>query len=139
MVLPADLRTYAVDLAGRLVLAENPGEEVRALRTRYGFTQAWVSDQVDLRRESLSRIESGHVNLSLAFLQRFVRVMTLARAVREHLAQGEVRRRDPDEVYLSRLASDLRLPKAVGDEVIVASMVSYQRKRRTALRGLGNR
>lgn len=141
MVLPAALQEYQVDLVGRLVVSESPGVEVKALRERYAFTQEWLANLLEMRRESLSRVESGRVNLSLPFVQRFGRIMTLARGVREHLASLE--RRDvagppaPDEQYLEMITVGLRLDRATADEVILASTLAYEQKRRETLRDLG--
>lgn len=115
---------------------DEPGVEVKSLREKYGFTQEFLSALCDLRRESLSRIESGSVGLSLPFVQRFVRVMTFARGVREHLAYAEARGNAPDERHFDMLAMTLRMEPVAKEDVVLASMVSYERKRREALRGL---
>ena len=117
---------------------DEPGGEVKALRERYGFTQDSLARLCDLRRESLSRIESGHVRLSLDFLQRFTRLMTLARGVREHLAYAEARGNNPDERHVRMLAMSLRVEPEAAEEVVLQSLVSYEKKRREALRGLPN-
>jgi DNA-binding XRE family transcriptional regulator len=134
LLLPSTLREFQVDLAGRLVMLDEPGAEVKALRERYGFTQDFLAPLVGLRRESLSRIESGAVGLSLEFVRRFTRVMTLARGVREHLAWVEARGNAPDERHLDMLSMTLRIEPEAKEEIVFASMVSYERKRREALR-----
>lgn len=136
MYLPSNLRDAQIELAGRLATMESPGHEIKGLRERYGFTQEWLSGVLQMRRESLSRVESGHVSLSLNFIQRFTKVMTLARGVREHMAYVEARDQRPDEAYLAMLAVGLRLDKATADEVILVSQINYEQKRRSALRGL---
>ena len=109
---------------------------MQALRERYGFTQEFVATALGLRRESLSRIEGGRVALTLPVLQRFTRVVTLARGVREHLAYAEARGNHPDERHLDAIAQALRIDKATADEVVLQSMISYDRKRRETLRAL---
>lgn len=136
MYLPTSLRDFQVELAGKLVTGEAPGKEVKAIRERYGFTQDWLAGLLGMRRESLSRIESGHVSLSVPFLQRFVRLITLARGVREHLASVESRQGQVDSAFLGMIAMSLRVDKATADEVILASMMSYEAKRKEALREL---
>jgi len=106
------------------------------LRERYGFTQEGLATLLGLRRESLSRIETGAVALTLPVLQRITRIVTLSKAVREHLASVESRGGRVDDAFLSMLAVALRLDKATADEVILASMMSYEQKRREALRSL---
>ncbi len=106
------------------------------MRERYGFTQEALAAMLSLRRESLSRIEGGKVSLSLGFLQRFTRIVTLARAVREHLAYAEARGNHPDVGRIDALSLSLRLDKEVADEVVLASMMAYEEKRRQTLRSL---
>lgn len=135
-LLPSALREFQVDLAGRLALHDQPGPEIKSLRERYGFTQDFVANVLGLRRESVSRLESGRISLTLPVLQRFTRVVTLAKGVREHLAYAEARNNLPDERHLDMLAQSLRLEKEAADEVVLASMMSYERKRRETLRTL---
>ena len=133
LLLPSALREFQQELAGRLAMLDQPGVEVQALREKYGFTQEFMARALDLRRESLSRIEGGKVALTLPMLQRFTRVVTLARGVREHLAWAEGRGNLPDERHLDMLATSLRLDKPVADEVVLASMMSYDKKRRDTI------
>lgn len=90
-----------------------------------------------LRRETLSRIETGAIALTLDVLQRFTRVITLARGVREALAYAEARGNLPDERLFAQLAQSLRVDRDAAEEVVLASMISYDRKRRETLRGVG--
>jgi transcriptional regulator with XRE-family HTH domain len=134
-LLPSALREFQTELAGRLVLLDEPGAEVKALREKYGFTQEFLARLLGLRRESLSRVESGAVGLSLDFVRGFARVITLARGVREHIAYAEARGNTPDERTFEMLAMTLRIEPAAKEEIVLASMVSYEKKRREALRG----
>lgn len=109
---------------------------MQALREKYGFTQDQLAQLLDLRRESLSRIESGKVALTLPVLQRFARLVTLARGVREHLAYCEARGNLPDERHLDTIAMSLQVEKGAADEVVLASMMSYEKKRKETLRSL---
>ena len=135
-LLPSALREFQTDLAGRLALMEDPGAEMKALRERYGFTQDALAKLLGMRRESLSRVETGSVSLTLDLLQRFTRIVTLARGVREQLAFAEARGNLPDERMFDRLAQSLRLDKESADDVVLMSMMSYDKKRRETLRAL---
>lgn len=109
---------------------------MKALRERHGFTQDALARLLGIRRESLSRVETGAVSLTLDLLQRFTRVVTLSRAVREQLAYAEARGNHPDERFFERVAQSLRLDKEAADEVVLVSMMAYEKKRRDALRAL---
>ncbi|MGQ0534915.1 MAG: helix-turn-helix transcriptional regulator [Methanobacteriota archaeon] len=135
--LPDEVQGFITDLASRLLLSTEPGREVKALRDRYGFTQESLAGLVQIRRESLSRIESGHVQPSTQFLQRFSRIMTLAYTVRNHLARVEQSRSPPDYMQLFHVAAALDLPRETSEEVILTSTASYNEKRQTLLKDLG--
>jgi transcriptional regulator with XRE-family HTH domain len=132
-LLPSTLREFQTELAGRLVLHDAPGDDVKTLRERFGFTQEFLAGLVGLRRESLSRIESNAVGLSIDFVKAYARVMTFAKGVREHLAYAEARGNTPDERHFEMLAMTLRIEPDAKEEIVLASMVSYERKRREAL------
>ena len=133
---PSALREFQVELAGRLALSDAAGDEVRRWRERYGFTQSALAPLLELRRESLSRIESGRVALTLPVLVRFTRLITLARGVREHLAFVEARGNVPDGRHLDMLGMVLRLSKATADDVVLEATMQYDKKKRQALRGV---
>jgi hypothetical protein len=61
------------------------------------------------------------------------RVVTLARGVREHLAYAEARGNMPDERRLDMIAQSLRLEKDAADEVVLQSMISYEKKRKETI------
>lgn len=137
MYLPEDLEEFRTELAGQLILEDEPGDRVKQLRNRFGFTQKWLAEALDMRRESLSRVESGHVDVSPRFVREFTRVMTLARGVREHAAEAEVRETGPDERKLARWAKSLGFNGEIADEIILQSMINYGKKREEAVSDLG--
>ena len=130
------LREFQHELAGRLALHEAPGPDMQALREKHGFTQEQLATLLGLRRESLSRIESGRVALTLPVLQRFARLLTLAKGVREHLASADARGIAPDERHLDTLAQALHVEKDAADEVVLVSTMAYDRKKRETLRAV---
>lgn len=109
---------------------------MQALREKHGFTQEQLAGLLDLRRESLSRIEGGKVALTLPILQRFTRLVTLARGVREHLAYADSRNNLPDERFFEVIAQALHVEKEAADEVVLAATMAYDRKKRETLRGM---
>ncbi|MHB8604069.1 MAG: helix-turn-helix domain-containing protein [Thermoplasmatota archaeon] len=139
MFLPSDLREFQTELAGRLVLMEEPGKEMQSLRERYGFKQEWFANLLGIRRESLSRIETGAIRPTVEMIQRFTRIVTLARGVREHIAYQEARDNRIDEGLLHGLVVSLRLEKEAAEEIILASQMNYEAKRRETLRGISKR
>jgi transcriptional regulator with XRE-family HTH domain len=108
---------------------------MQSLREKHAFTQEQLALLLGLRRESLSRIESGKIALTLPILQRFTRIVTLARGVREHLAWAESRGNIPDQRHLDTIALALHVEKGAADEVVLLATMAYDRKRRETLAG----
>lgn len=130
------MREFQHELAGRLALLDTPGAEMQGLREKHGFTQEQLAGLLGLRRESLSRIEGGKVSLTLPILQRFSRVVTLAKAVREHLAYADARGNLADERHLDMLASSLLLDHAAADEIVLVATMAYEKKKRDTIRSM---
>lgn len=136
-LLPDALRSFAVEQAGRLLMADRPGPGIRELRTRFGLTQKQVADLVDLRRESLSRIEGGRQSPSADLLRALVRTFTLVHGAREHVAEAEADDRPVDPAYLHRLAKALGVPPADADGILMQALSDVGGKREKILEELG--
>lgn len=132
-LLAEETRAFAVEQAGRLLMADDPGPRVRDLRDRFGFTQAELADCLDLRRETLSRIESGGQRPSADVLRELVRVATVAHDAREHAARAETEDRRVDLAAIRRTATALRLDADVADDVVMQALADYGGKRKEIL------
>lgn len=131
--LPDNLRQAQVEMAGRIVLADEQGMMVREVRERFGFTQTELSRLLGIRRETLSRIESDRLNPSTRLIVALARMHALARGVREHLAERERAGLQPDHDYLAMIGNALRLPRPVASEIIIAAINGYESKRKQIL------
>lgn len=124
-------------LAGEIALSEEPGEEVRTARKRCGFTQTELAPNLDVRRETLSRIEQGHATPTLPVVARFARVITLARHVREEAARLEKRQRIPDPRAFTHRGHGLGLDQETTEAVAKRALTAYDAKRRQLLESIG--
>jgi DNA-binding XRE family transcriptional regulator len=130
------VRRRAIELAGEVVVDGHAGDVIRSTREHYGFTQSWLAPRLGVRRESLSRIESGRSSPTLGVVDRFARVIALAHHVRQTAARSEAsgRRLDPESFESAGRQLDLDPSEA---ETIAAEAVSqYQAKRRQLLEGV---
>lgn len=84
---PEWLISFEKDVAGEIFLSQNPGEVIREYRTRYDMSQEDLGELMDLRRESISRIENGAVTPTLDFIRAFIRAAALIEAIRVERAQ----------------------------------------------------
>lgn len=128
----------AVRLAGEIVISDTPGQAVRDARTRYGFTQTWLAPHLGVRRESLSRIESGHSKPTLDVVSRFARVISLARHVRSEAARLESTPQEPDPDSFRQAGRSLGLDEQTTDAVAERALDAYNEKRRELLEGIGS-
>lgn len=135
-LLPDDLGAFAVEQAGRLLMAERPGGPMKAQRSRFGMTQKELAGLIGLRRETLSRVESGSQSPSADLLRDVVRVFTLAHAARSHAAACEAADRPIDHGHLTRIAHALEVKPDVADRVVMKALASYGGKREAVLKDL---
>ncbi len=125
-------------LAGEIALSEAPGDEVRTARMRCGFTQTELAPDLDVRRETLSRIEQGHATPTLPVVARFARVITLARHVREEAARLEKRQRIPNPRAFIHRGQGLGLDHETTEAVAQRALTAYDAKRRQLLESIGD-
>ncbi|MCX9009856.1 MAG: helix-turn-helix transcriptional regulator [Candidatus Methanoperedens sp.] len=84
---PEWLVSFEKDAAGEIILSQYPGEVIREYRMRYDMSQEDLGELMDLRRESISRIENGAVTPTLDFIRAFIRAAALIEAIRVERAQ----------------------------------------------------
>lgn len=130
------VRSRAVELAGEVVVSDTAGDVIRSTREHHGFTQAWLAPRLGVRRESLSRIESGRSNPTLGVVDRFARVMALAHHVRQTAARSETARRTPDPGGFDAVGRALGLSSEETKAIAAEAISQYEAKRRSLLEGV---
>ncbi|NOZ76457.1 MAG: helix-turn-helix transcriptional regulator [Euryarchaeota archaeon] len=85
---------YVRYYGGRLVSADNPSQEIKLRRKALGITQEELGNLLDLRRETISRIENGSIKPTFDFVIRFSRTLAAAKVIRELKALSEVKDRE---------------------------------------------
>lgn len=130
------VRRRAVELAGEVVVSDQAGDVIRSTREHYGFTQSWLAPRLGVRRESLSRIESGRSNPTLSVVDRFARVMALAHHVRRAAAQSETSRTAPNVSVFDQAGRTLDLDPDETQAIATEAIARYEDKRRQLLEGV---
>ncbi|WP_456475393.1 helix-turn-helix domain-containing protein [Candidatus Pyrohabitans sp.] len=125
------------EIGGKIIASPEPGRYLKELREGAGVTQEELGTLMDLRRESISRIENGGITPSLSYVRRFSRVIAALKIVRELIAREEVSllagRSDTNfsprllRLCLGFSAQELKLISELG-------VKSYQRTKKKALR-----
>jgi ribosome-binding protein aMBF1 (putative translation factor) len=127
------VRRRAIELAGEVVVNDHPGDVIRSEREHYGFTQSWLAPRLGVRRESLSRIESGRSSPTLSVVDRFARVMSLARHVRQAAARSETSKAAPDAGAFETVGRELDLDPEETRAIAAEAISRYEDKRRQLL------
>jgi len=86
---PEWLGSFEKDIAGEIIMSQEPGEVIREYRTRYEMSQEELGALMELRRESISRIENGSVTPTFGFMKSFITAIALIEAIRVERAQNK--------------------------------------------------
>ncbi len=84
---PEWLTSFEREIAGEITLSQEPGDVIKEYRTRYGMSQEELGYIMDLRRESISRIENGSVTPTFDFVRGFIMTVAIIEAIRVERAQ----------------------------------------------------
>ncbi len=88
-------KDYIRELSLKIFLSKNIGLELKNIRRQLGLTQKDVAEFMNLRRETISRIENGSINPTFDYIKRFVIFIALVKIFRDISALEEM------GVYLS--------------------------------------
>ncbi len=86
---PEWLALFEREIASEIILSYRPGDVIREYRMRYDMSQKELGDIMDLRRESISRIENGSVTPTFDFVRGFIITVAVIEAIRVERAQNK--------------------------------------------------
>ena len=86
---PEWLVSFEKDIAGEIIISQEPGELIRGYRMRYEMSQEELGELMELRRESISRIENGSVTPTFGFMKSFITAIALIEEIRVERAQNK--------------------------------------------------
>ncbi len=121
---PEWLISFEKDVAGAILLGQEPGNVVQEYRKRYGMSQEELGELMELRRESISRIENGSVTLTFEFMKKFINAMALIEAIRVERAQHK----EIDVYFLENLAKELGFSREKLMLMLKTALESYDKK-----------
>ncbi len=113
MYTPEWLTRFAKDIAGKIVMTPGQGSTIQEYRKNYGITQKELGQLMDLRRETISRIENGKVNPTIDFIQNFVAALAIAEATKAYCKGHDV-----EFPFLERIAKEFGIPSAKLDQIL---------------------
>ncbi len=121
---PDWLVSFERDMAGEIVLDHDPGKIIREYRKKYGISQEELGGLMDMRRESILRIENGSVIPTFVFVKTFIKAMALIEAVRVERAQH----RRIDIYFLENIVKESGLSLEKLPFILTVAVQSYDKK-----------
>ena len=121
---PEWLASFERDIAGEVVLSHEPGDVIRKYRMRYGISQEELGIIMDLRRESISRIENGSVTPTFDFVRGFIATVAIVEAIRVERAQ----KKEINVHLLENIARESGFPIEKLPFVLKLAVESYDKK-----------
>ncbi len=120
---PQWLVSFQKDVAVDVTLGDS-GNVIQEYRKRYGISQEEMGELMNLRRESISRIENGSVTPTFEFVKTFIRTMALIEAIRVERAQNK----EIDVYFLENIAKESGLSLEKIPFMLKIAIESYDRK-----------
>jgi len=121
---PDWLVSFQKDVAVAIILGQDTGEVICEYRKRYGMSQEDFGKLMGLRRESISRIETGSVTPTFDFAKKFINAMALIEAIRVERAQHK----EIDVYFLENLAKELGFNREKLEFMLKVAVESYDKK-----------
>lgn len=121
---PDWLVSFQKDVAVAIILGLDTGEVICEYRKRYGMSQEEFGELMGLRRESISRIETGSVTPTFDFAKKFINAMALIEAIRVERAQHK----EIDVYFLENLAKELGFNREKLEFMLKVAVESYDKK-----------
>ncbi len=124
LYIPEWLVSFQKDVAGEILLNQEPGIAIREYRKRYDMSQEELGELMNLRRESISRIENESVTPTFDFVKKFINAVALIEAIRVERAQ----RKEIDVYFLENLAKELGFTREIAMHLLKVAVKSYDKK-----------
>jgi predicted transcriptional regulator len=119
-------------ISGDIVNTPDRGSVIQSYRSRMDITQEEMSQIMQLRRETISRIENGRVTPTLAFIHKFSGVATLMEAVKSFRSMNNA----IDYPYFIRVGAEIGVPQEKIMSIVDTAVQNYDKKRKKAIRFL---
>lgn len=121
---PEWLVSFQKEIAGAILLTQDTGDVICKYRTRYEMSQQELGELMGLRRESISRIETGSVTPTFDFARKFINAAALIEAIRVERAQHK----EIDVYFLENLAKELGFNREKLTFMLKVAVESYDKK-----------
>jgi DNA-binding XRE family transcriptional regulator len=121
---PEWLVSFEKDVASEIILNEDSGDVIREFRRRYDMSQVELGELMNLRRESISRIENGSVTPTFEFVKNFIKTVALIESIRVERAQHK----EIDVYFLENIAKEFGFSREKLASLLKIAIESYDKK-----------
>lgn len=132
MYAPENIIQLSKIIAGDIVTSADRGSTLQSYRNKMEMTQDEISAIMNLRRETISRIENGKVTPTLAFIRVFSGVAALIEAVKSYRSMNK----SIEYPYFIRVGIELGVPHDMVTSIVDVALQNYEKKRKKAIRSL---
>ncbi|MCZ7358269.1 MAG: helix-turn-helix transcriptional regulator [Candidatus Methanoperedens sp.] len=124
LYIPEWLVSFEKEIASEIILNSDSGDVIREYRMRYDMTQVELGELMNLRRESISRIENGSVTPTFEFVKNFIKTVALIEAIRVERAQHK----EIDVYFLENIVKEFGFSREKLPFLVKIAIESYDKK-----------
>ncbi len=95
---------YLKEVGGKIISGEDTSKEIKQARKSLNITQAELGMIVGRRRETITRIENGHIQPTTRFIKEFTKTISAMKVIRDLHALDEVARLKGEEMNIPSIA-----------------------------------
>ena len=124
LYIPEWLVSFEKEIASEIILNSDSGDVIREYRMRYDMSQVELGELMNLRRESISRIENGSVTPTFEFVKNFIKTVALIEAIRVERAQHK----EIDVYFLENIVKEFGFSREKLPFLVKIAIESYDKK-----------
>jgi predicted transcriptional regulator len=124
LYIPEWLVSFEKEMASEIILNSDSGGVIREYRMRYDMSQVELGELMNLRRESISRIENGSVTPTFDFVKNFIKTVALIEAIRVERAQHK----EIDVYFLENILKEFGFSREKLPFLVKIAIESYDKK-----------
>jgi len=125
---------YSRELGSRILFSPSPGETIKDIRRSIEVSQDSLSELLLIRRETVSRIETGVINPTTTFIKRFSKIASIIKVFRDLNALQDTPASEPFELNATFLRTHFSLTQTELDTLLKIGNRSYQKTKNKVLR-----
>jgi len=127
-------RTYLRDIGAKILFSPAPGETIKETRRSLETSQEEMARLLGIRRETLSRIETGSISPTATFIRRFSRFASAIKVFRDLNALRDAGRAWKMPMGSSFLRAHFSLTPQELDELMRIGNKGYSKTKKKVLR-----